>query len=132
MVVDPIVRHMLLCENWRQEREHSITIISLINYIQTAGESAYPFTYRELCVVLLLAGGRGEGEGKVVCVLEEQDHEVRIFRTDNRKISFGYDPLAIHCVSFRIRQCRFPRPGLYSLQFWFEGRLLHAYPLCLR
>ena len=56
----------------------------------------------------------------------------KIFETAGRPIAFGSDPLEIVGVPFRIRDCRFPFPGLYSVQFWYDGLLLEERPLRMR
>jgi hypothetical protein len=35
-------------------------------------------------------------------------------------------------VAFRLQSCRFPHAGLYSMQFLWEGQLVHECPLLLR
>jgi hypothetical protein len=74
--------------------------------------------------------GRGQGEGQIVCVLEETGQ--KMFETAKRPIPFGPDPLEVVGVPFRVRDCRFPRPGLYSIQFWYDGAKLEERPLRLR
>ena len=83
-----------------------------------------------MCVFLTLTEGRGEGEGKLVCIFEENGEQV--FETRGRPISFGSDPLEVVGVPFRVRNCLFPRPGLYSMQFWYEGLLVEERPIRLR
>jgi hypothetical protein len=79
-------------------------------------QGAYPHFYREFCVFLALTEGRGQGDGHIVCVFEETGE--RVFETRKRPIPFGPDPLEVVGVPFRIRDCSFPRPGRYSVQFW--------------
>ena len=79
---------------------------------------------------LALTDGHGAGTGKVVCVHEASGETV--FETRPRPISFGPDPVEVIGVPFRIRDCNFPRPGLYSVQFWYEDRLVEERPLRMR
>jgi len=83
-----------------------------------------------MCVLLALTEGRGQGEGKIVCIFAEDGR--KIFETHGRAISFGDDPLEVIGVPFRIRDCSFPRAGLYSEQFWYEGELVEERPLRMR
>jgi hypothetical protein len=132
MAVKPIVHYMLLCEDWRLDPEHNrrVTIIGLISNIHALDDPPYPLLYRELCVFLVLTEGRGQGEAKIGCVLEESGQKV--FETRGRPISFGPDRLEVVGVPFRIRNSSFPRAGLYVVQFWYEGELVEERPLRLR
>jgi hypothetical protein len=130
MSVTPIVRYMLLCEDWKLDPPRRVTIIGLISNIHALDESPYPLLCRELCVFLALTECRGQADCQIVCVLEETGQKV--FETPKRVISFGPDPLEILAVPFRIRDCPFPASGLYSVQFWYDGIMLEERPLRLR
>lgn len=90
----------------------------------------YPLLYRELCVFLTLTEGRGEADAQIICIFEETGQMV--FTTPERRIGFGTDPLEVVGVPFRIRDCPFPRAGLYSIQFWYNEKLVLEQPLRLR
>jgi hypothetical protein len=107
-----------------------VTIIGLISNIRALDDPPYPLLYREMCVFLALTEGYGQGEGKIVCVNEESGETV--FETRSRQIVFGPDPLEVVKVPFRIRDCTFPRAGMYSVQFWYEGELVEERPLRMR
>ena len=132
MAIQPVVRYMLLCDDWRVDPDNGrrVVIIGLISNIDAIDEPAYPLLYPEICVFLVLTDGYGQGQGKIVCVYEETGE--RVFETRSRPILFGPDPLEIVGVPFRIRDCPFPRPGMYSVQFWYEGELVDERPLRLR
>ena len=130
--MSPVVRYMLLCDDWQQDPANArrLTIVGLISNIHAIDDPPYPLLYRELCVLLLLTEARGQGEGQIVCLFEETGQ--RIFVTPKRTISFGADPLDVVGVPFRIRDCRFPSPGLYSVEFWYDGVKLDERPLRMR
>jgi hypothetical protein len=132
MAIKPVVRYMLLCDDWQvdPDNQRRVTIIGLISNIHALEDPPYPLFYRELCVFLALTEGRGQGEGKIVCIFEETGQ--RIFETHSRPISFGPDPLEIVGVPFRIRDCTFPQAGLYALQFWYAGEVVEERFLRLR
>jgi hypothetical protein len=132
MAISPIVRYMLLCDDWRLDGQNNrrVTIIGLIWNIHSVEEPAYPLFYREFCVFLALTEGRGQGEGHIVCVFEETGQKV--FETRKRPIQFRRDPLEVVGVPFRIRDCSFPQPGLYSVQFWYDGVMVEERPLRMR
>jgi len=132
MAIKPVVRYMLLCDDWRLDRLNNrrVTIIGLISNIHSLDNPPYPLFYGELCVFLALTEGRGQGKGKIVCVFEESGENV--FETRARPISFGPDPLEIVGVPFRIRDCTFPQAGLYAMQFWYDGELVEERSLRMR
>ena len=58
-----------------------------------------------------LSGGRGTAYAYIACV--RADSEDLTFRTVERSITFGADPLAVQGLIYRIRGISFPEPGLY-------------------
>jgi hypothetical protein len=132
MAITPVVRYMLLCDDWRLDPANNrrLTIIGLISNIHALGDPPFPLFYKEMCVFLALTDGHGQGEGKIACVYEASGQKV--FETRSRPITFGPDPLEVLGVPFRIRDISFPQPGLYSVQFWYEGVLVEERPLRLR
>ena len=132
MAISPIVRYMLLCDDWRLDGPNNrrLTIVGLIWNIHSVEEPPFPLSYRELCVFLAVTGGRGQGEGQIVCVLEETGE--KIFETPKRSIHFRPDPLEVVGIPFRILDCSFPQPGLYLVQFWYDGVMVDERPLKLR
>src|SRR5205823_262652 len=70
------------------------------------------------------------GARQIVCVFEDTGQKV--FETSTRPIQLPPDPLDVVGVPFRIRDCSFPWPGLYSVQFWYDGVLVEERPLRLR
>jgi len=132
MAINPVVRYMLLCDDWQLDAQNNrrVTIIGLISNIHSLEDPPYPLFYREMCVFLALTEGRGQGEGRITCVFEETGQKV--FETRGRVISFGPDPLEVIGVPFRIQDCSFPQAGLYTVQFWYEGEMLEERPFRLR
>ncbi len=132
MAVQPVVRYMILCEDWetRPENPRRVSIHGLISSIRSLDQLSYPLLYEEICVFLLLTEGRGIGSAQIICVFEETGEKV--FETPMRRVEFGPDPLEVVALPFRIRDCPFPRPGMYSIQFWYNGVKLAESPLLLR
>ena len=122
---------MLPCEDWRLDASSNrVTVVGLLTHVRSIGEPPYPLLFRELCVFLALTEGRGQGEGKIICVFEESGQV--IFETPPRPIAFGPDPLEVTGVAFRVRDCPFPLPGRYAIQFWYDGEVVEERPLLLR
>src|SRR5207302_9747394 len=72
MAIKPVVRYMLLCDDWHLDPDNNrrVTVVGLISNIHALDDPPYPLLYPELCVFLALTEGRGEGEGKIICVYE--------------------------------------------------------------
>jgi hypothetical protein len=130
--VQPIVRYMILCDDCDTDSTNArrVNIRGLLTNIRALDQPAYPLLYRQLCVFVALTDGRGTGTAKVVCILEDSGQPV--FETHLRDVNFGPDPLDVVGVPFRILDCPFPYPGMYSVQFWYIGAMLAERPLRLR
>jgi hypothetical protein len=128
----PVVRYMIVCDDLltSQARPNSPIIVGLIANISAEGEPRYPFTLGRLCVLVVLTEGRGAGRAHLRLVLEETGQTVWVF--PERELVFPPDPLEVHGVIFRILDCRFPQPGLYNLEFIYEGQCLAQQSLRLR
>jgi hypothetical protein len=123
---------MTLCEDWgaAPDNQRRVNILGLLTNIHSVDEPAYPLLFREICVFLALTEARGTGSAQIVCVHDETDQ--RIFGTPKQTIAFGDDPLDVVGVPFRIRDCLFPREGLYSVQLWYNDQMVEERPLRLR
>ena len=71
MAIKPVVRYMIPCDDWQVDADNvrRITIVGLINYIDSLDKPPYPLLFREMCVFLSLTGGRGTGQGKRILSL---------------------------------------------------------------
>ena len=132
MAVIPLVRYMILCEDWvvPPQNPRRINILGLLTNIISIDEPAYPLLYPELCVFVALTEARGAGSAQIICVLEETGQ--RVFGTPKYAVAFGDDPLEVVGVPFRIRGCLFPQEGLYSIQFWYNEQTVEERRLRLR
>jgi hypothetical protein len=52
--------------------------------------------------------------------------------TRTRTIPFKSNPLDVQGLFFRVRKCRFPKPGLYWVQFWYNEQMIAQQALLLR
>ena len=132
MGVAPIVRYMILCNDWGLDpiNKNRINIYGLLSNVSPTGSQQYPLVQRQLCVFLTATEIRGVGKAHIRCVLEETGEVV--FQTADREVEGGIDPLKIIAVPFRILGCTFPQPGIYSIQFWYNDVMVHECPLRLR
>jgi hypothetical protein len=130
--VHPTVRYLIVCEDVQTDPDNPrrVTLVGLISAIRSIDHPAFPFLYREICVFLLLTECRGSAEGRIE--IQHADTSQVVFRSRTRTIPFGDDPLEVLGVTFRIRNCLFPEPGLYWIQFWYNEQVLAQQPLVLR
>lgn len=131
MTVPPVVRYMILCDDWliEPDAERRVHIIGLNSQVAAPDDQVFPLTL-DLCVFLVLTEGRGSGLARIVCI--DADRGGPIFRGAGRQITFGDNPLELGGVGMRIRDCKFPRRGLFSLQFWFDGKMIEERPFRVR
>ena len=69
MAITPIVRYMLLCDDWQLDAANNrrVIIVGLISNIHALDEPPYPLLYQELCVFLALTRRAGTG-GRADCL----------------------------------------------------------------
>jgi hypothetical protein len=123
---------MILCEDWESDKatKRRINVLGVLSNVDSFEEPPFPLLVRELCVFLALTEARGQGTAQIVCRLEETGEVV--FATPIRSVSFRNDPLEVIGVPFRIRDCPFPRAGMYVVEFRYNGLKLHECLLRLR
>jgi hypothetical protein len=130
--IKPVVRQMILCGDVRSDPAHpqQVTLANLLHAVRPPAGEGFPFVHVGFAVYLQLADGRGEGTAQVVTSFA--DSGVRLFGSSPRRLRFGADPLETSGLVFRLRDCRFPRPGLYWVEFWYNQECLAQQPLLLR
>lgn len=132
MAMLPIVRYMLLCENWLYDPPTSrrVVIQGLLTNLRSLESPPYPLLYRELCIFLALTEIHQAGDARIIALHEEDGAE--IINLGPRPIPRSQDPLAVVSVPFRALDVYFPRAGVYLFQFWFAGELVEQRPLRVR
>jgi hypothetical protein len=130
--VEPFVRHMLLCDDVQTDPNNprKVNVFGLVNTLGAAEGSDFPLCHPELCIYLLMTGGRGTGEGRIVAVAADTNEVA--FASPAHPITFPPDPLALLGCIFRIQDCVFQKSGLYWIQFWFNGKTIAQQPLLVR
>lgn len=75
-----------------------------------------------------------ECRGNASCRIEIQHADTGqvVARTKPRIMSLPSDPLEVYGMSFRIRNCLFLTPGLYSVQLWYNEHVIEQQHLILR
>ncbi len=97
---------------------HAGRIGILPHVINAGSDAAFPVCHPELCVFLQVTDGRGSGTVEIVAI--ESDTDQVIWSSIPQTITFGKDPLAVSGLVFRLRNCLFPRPGLYWIEFRYN------------
>jgi hypothetical protein len=128
----PSVRSLLLCEDIVADPGNSnrISLMYLVSNISPVAGAAYPLIRPRLCVFAQLTECRGQGA--LWAEVRQADTDRALFRTPGRVVTFPGNPLAVHGVSFRLRNLVFPAPGLYWVQLWYSDALLGEHPLTLK
>jgi hypothetical protein len=119
-VQQPKVRYMIVCDELLKDatRPGKPVIVGLTSLVRWRGETE-PTMLTKMTVFLVLTDGRGTGRGQIRCVNEVDRDEV--FRSPEASISFvGLDPIGLFGQEFRLRDCRFPKPDNYLIQFLFN------------
>src|SRR5436190_20154240 len=121
--IPPVVREMMLCREARRDPSapEEMTLHGLVNVIRADDDPPFPCRVPLLTVYLRLTGGRGEGQGRVVVLFADTGEAVLV--GPEHPISFVPNPLLIRILSFRLRNCVFPRAGLYYVQFWYDDEI---------
>jgi len=129
LVMAPVVRHMMVCDDAEVDAQNprKINVYGLISSIAVDAVTGFPHCHEELCVYVAMSDGRGSGEGRIVVV--QADSGDPVFASAGHPVAFGVDPLAVLGRCFRIRGGVFPRPGLYWVEFRFNGQTLATQPL---
>lgn len=128
----PTVRYFLLCDEIVVDPgdPRRVSIMGLLSAIRPSKDPKYPYLKAQLSVFLQLVECRGDADGQIRFV--HADSEEVVFESQVRRLTFRHDPLEVYGVRFRFRDCLFPEPGLYSVQFWYNDESLAQQPLLLK
>jgi hypothetical protein len=128
----PVVRHMMLCQEVQADPHDpsKVSLIGIVNAIHSQSDPPFPCQLPLLCVYLQLTGGRGDGQVRIT-VAAADTGEV-IFATPSHQISFVADPVVLQILKVKLKNCVYPRPGVYWVQFWYDEEVLVEVSLVLR
>jgi hypothetical protein len=130
--IDPVVRHMMLCDDVRFDpaRPEKRDVLGFFGRIPSTLTPPFPLRYPSLCVYVQIAGGRGSGDARVV--IRSADTNAVLFRSPTRRVALPADPLQAAHLKTMVRDCTFPRAGLYWVRFLWNARMLAQEPLIVR
>jgi hypothetical protein len=117
-LVLPRVHAMVLCDSIN-ERQEETDLFDLIGARTQILSDRFPFRHPDLAVYLQLTGHEGTADGQLKVVQARTDNV--LFVRDLPALEF-IGPQVITCVRARIRNCRFPEPGLYFIQFLTDDK----------
>jgi hypothetical protein len=127
--MEPYVRLMLYCEELR--RRDNPRRFDALGLFTTARPITSEFPLQlSFAVLLLLTEGRGEGNGQVFVV--DADTEEEIYESNVVRVRFGGDPTQVTSVRFRVDSCTFKKPGLYNVEFRYNGNGISSQPLLIK
>lgn len=116
----PVARPLILCQDVLAPASGGTNhFIHVCDAFRPQG--GYPYQRPEFCVVVQLADGTGNVPTVVRIV--EADSQAEIFRTTDHVIRFPNRHTSVRAV-FRLRNCVFPRPGLYWVELLCHGQFM--------
>jgi uncharacterized protein DUF6941 len=118
--IPPVVRYMIVCDDvvTGSEAPTKPVIVGLTTAIHA---NQYPFRLTNLCVFLVLTGGRGQGNAKLRLI---EDGVERILVEFSHPVTFPADPLAISGIPWRLVDLEFAKPGVYRIEFHYNDQCL--------
>lgn len=131
MPILPVVRYLIPCTRWSIDPQNSrrVNIEGLLSNLGVR-EGDPESRHYDIGVFFALTEGLGSGLCHVTCA--NLDHEKIVFATPPRQLVFSAERLDVLAGGFHIKNCPFPWVGLYLIQLWYEGQLLHESPLRVR
>ena len=118
----PMGLALLACDSVIEDKQSGKK--SLIGLCDRICAVEYPCLHPSLTVYASLTSGNGTYNCEVLC--EDGEGENRPFYTEG-EICFE-SPIAVVDVVFRVRNIKFPRPGIYWLQFLASNTLIMTRP----
>ena len=132
MAVPPVVRQMIVCQRVTPDpgRPDRVDLLGVSDTLRSKTDPPFPTRYPAFCVFLEVTSCRGAVIGQIQVV--EADSGAQMAQTADHQLPLPNDPLETRLFSFRILDCPFPNPGLYWVQFWCDGSLVHEVDLTVR
>jgi hypothetical protein len=96
--------------------------MNVFSGIRPRAEPPFPYRLPQLCVFLQLTDAVGEPAGRIVARKAAGTGAI-VFASTDHVIRF-WDRLQDKWVVFRLKDCPFPEPGLYCIEFQCDGQVL--------
>lgn len=132
MAVLPVVRYLMVCEDVRPDPDNPnrVDLIGVTSAVRSVRPPPFPCWVPSFAVFIELTGCRGSVDGQVRLV--DADRTLAVTGSPEHAIGLPDDPLEVVNIVFRLLKVRFDNPGLYWVQFFCAGQLLHQVPLLVR
>lgn len=133
MAVRPTARTFVVCDEVTPDPSAPgrLTLVRVAQAFRPDPGATYPVYNRQLCGFAQLTGGRGAGAVRLV--VRRADTDAPLCGSHSVPVDFGgNDPLAVRGVVLRLRAVRFPAPGLYWVELWYDSEVLAQAPVLLR
>ncbi len=117
-IVLPVPKSVFLCDDVVADpASQKIHVLGVFNAIRPAGPEVFPYSLGQLCVFLQLIGGAGEIHAHVE-ILNASTEEL-VYTSPKHPLRFSGRHSTISAC-FRIRDCSFPKPGVYLVEFYCQ------------
>ncbi len=132
MNINPLVKYFIIAEDHESDAENPqlINAYRILSSIHSVDDPPFPVLVRRISCLVGLTDGRGTGIAQVVCLEEESG--LPVFGSQPHRIVLGHNPLDVSVAAFRILDCRFPRPGAYIFEFYWNNESFVSYTLRVR
>jgi hypothetical protein len=118
----PVAKSIILCDDVVPDPgTDKVHLIGVFDAIHPRSDQPFPHRHPAFAVFLQLTDGEGQALGQVRA--RRADSDQTVFSSPEHPIQYR-DRLQLKSVCFRLRNCPFPVPGLYWIQFLYDGQLV--------
>ncbi len=130
----PTVRHFIVCEDIRRDPTvpRKVSLINLLSAINSVERPPFPFAVPRVVRLRAVNGVPRTSELKLDHRPPDTGQPVYKGPAKPWRVNLPRDPLEIVGLPFRIRDIRFPYPGLYEVELWYNGQAVGKESLLLR
>jgi hypothetical protein len=119
-LVLPRIHVMVLCDEIEVSPDEE-GVFNLNGVRTRVRAESFPHTHRQLWVYLQMTGHEGTTRCHIQIVNGETDEVVHVGPARDIELE---GPLVVRPLAFRLRNCKFPTPGVYYLHAICDGKLL--------
>ncbi len=119
----PLVRHFVACRKIIGEPGTTdVTLESLIHAIVPSAGEEYPILRPEMALYALLTNGRGIHSFALELTRFDEGDEVLLFRSPEREVHLGQDPVAVLGMPIPLKNFVFETPGQHAFYLVCDGQ----------
>jgi hypothetical protein len=125
----PVVKPLIVCEKVTQvPGSGNLHFENIFSAIRSRDWPPFPYRKDQFCVFVQLSDASGNLPAWVQVV--DADTFDPVFRTADHPLTFPHRRWVLR-ARFQIRQCLFPHPGEYLIQFFCAGEMMADHVLYL-